>query len=173
MKKLAVTMAGVLLVALMVSSALAYREGRERGGARGPCGGRDAGAYLQELNLTPEQSDRIAALREAHLKEVKPLQDKMFSKRGDLKLLWLQKNPDEGKIKATQKEIRVLRDQIEDKQSDFRLAAMKVLTPEQQAKIKSRFGHGWGPCFEGGAMGPFGGPDDGSGGRPHHGMMGY
>jgi hypothetical protein len=70
-----------------------------------------------------------------------------------------------------------LRDQLEDKRSDFRLAAMKVLTPEQQTKIKSRFGHCWGSCFEGGAMGPFGGPGGGPGGgprdKPGHGMMGY
>jgi len=169
MKKLAVTMASVLLVALMFSLAFAHREGWGRGSARGPCRDWDRGAYLQELNLTPEQNDRIAALREAHLKDTKPLQDKMFSKRGDFKLLWLQKNPDEEKIRAARKEIRALRDQLEDKRSDFRLVAMKVLTPEQQTKIKSRFSRGWGSCFEGGAMGPA----DGPGGGPGRGMMGY
>ena len=169
MKKLAVTTAIVLLVALMFSSAFAHREGWGRWSARGPCGDWDRGAYLQELNLTPEQNDRIAALREAHLKDVKPIQDKMFSKRGDLKLLWLQKIPDEEKIRATWKEIRALRDQLEDKQADFRKAALNVLTPEQQTKIKSRFSRGWGSCFERGAMGPA----DGPGGGPGRGMMGY
>jgi protein CpxP len=161
----------------LVSSAFAYREGGGRGAGRGPCGDWDRGARFQELNLTPEQDDKITALREAHLKDVKPLMDKMFSKRGDLKILWLQKNPDEEKIRATQKEIRALRDQLEDKRWDYRKASLNVLTPEQQAKIKTRFGRGWGHCFDvghrGQAGGPEGGPAGGPGGGPGRGMMGY
>ncbi|MBN1615228.1 MAG: Spy/CpxP family protein refolding chaperone [Deltaproteobacteria bacterium] len=168
MKKIAIAMASLLLVAFLVSPAFAYRDSWGRGSVRGPCRDWDRGARFAELNLTQEQSDKIAALREAHLKDVKPLRDKMFSLRGDLKILWLQKNPDEEKIRATQKEIRALRDQLEDKRWDYRKASLNVLTPEQQAMIRARFGRSWGHCFE---RGP-GGPAGGSGG-PGRGMMGY
>jgi len=118
------------------------------------------------LNLTSEQKARIKTLREANLRDVKPLQDRMFSKRGDLKLLWLQSNPDKEKILATQKEIRELRDQMQDKATAYRVDMFNVLTPEQQEKAKT-FGPGRG--FEPGRddrMGP------GAGRVPGTGMMG-
>jgi Spy/CpxP family protein refolding chaperone len=107
------------------------------------------------LNLTSEQKARIQALREAHLRDVKPLQDRMFSKRGDLKLLWLQGNPDKEKILAKQKEIRELRDQMQDKATAFRVDMFNILTPEQQEKAKT-FGPGCGfePGRGDGRMGP-------------------
>ena len=46
------------------------------------------------------------------------------------------KDPDEAKIRATEKEIRALRDQMQDKGSDYRWAVYKSLTPEQQELLK-------------------------------------
>ena len=60
----------------------------------------------------------------------------MFIKRGDLKMLWLDKNPNQTKILAVQKEIRNLRGQIQDRATKYRLSVMKELTTEQQDKIK-------------------------------------
>jgi Spy/CpxP family protein refolding chaperone len=86
----------------------------------------------------------------------------MFSKRGDLRLLWLQQNPNQDKILAGQKEIRNLRDQMQDKMTVYRLNVLKVLTPEQQEKVKSsRMGHGFGPGMRGGAGMHGGGPGTG------------
>ena len=69
----------------------------------------------------------------------------MHSKAGDLRLLWLEKTPDEAKIRATEKEIRALRDQMQDKSSDYRWAVYKSLTPEQQALLKKN--KATGRCF--------------------------
>jgi Spy/CpxP family protein refolding chaperone len=109
--------------------------------------------FLDKLNLTDEQTAKIKSLREAYLKDVKPLQDKMFSKRGDLKLLWLQTNLDKEKILAIRKEIRVLRDQIEDKATAHHVDVFNLLTPEQKNKIQAA-GRGpfFGPCMEGKGM---------------------
>jgi Spy/CpxP family protein refolding chaperone len=96
---------------------------------------------MKELNLTEEQTTRINALRNTHLKEIKPLQDTLFSKGGDLRLLWLETDPDRDKIMALQKEIRTLRDQMQDKNTSHRLAILKILTPEQRNKL---VGSGWG-----------------------------
>ena len=150
MKKLVMTLVTVIAVAALAASAFAFGPGWGRGHGGGPWYGGDVTA-LSELNLTAEQTAKINALRETHLKDLKPLQDKMFSKRGDLRLLWLQTNPDQDKILAAQKEIRGLRDQLQDKMTSQRVEVLKVLTPEQQEKVKSfRMGRGFGPSMRGG-----------------------
>jgi Spy/CpxP family protein refolding chaperone len=158
MKKLTITLVTIFIVAALAVSAYAFGPGWGRGHGGGYCYGPNDAA-LSNLNLTAEQTAKINGLREAHLKDVKPLQDKMFSKRGELRLLWLQTNPDEGKINATQKEMRNLRDQMQDKRTTYRLNVLKVLTPEQQAQIKSsRLGRGFGHGMRGGPGCDGGGP---------------
>ncbi|HUV07202.1 MAG TPA: hypothetical protein VMX75_05700, partial [Spirochaetia bacterium] len=56
----------------------------------------------------------------------------------------------QGKITAAQKEMRSVRDQMQDKMTAFRLETLKVLTPEQREKAKSfasgyAAGRGYGP----------------------------
>jgi Spy/CpxP family protein refolding chaperone len=163
MKKITITLVTLFVVTALAASTYAFGPGWGRGHGGGYCYGPNDAAF-SNLNLTAEQTAKINALRESHLKDVKPLQDKMFSKRGELRLLWLQTNPDEGKINATQKEIRALRDQMQDKGTAYRLNVLKVLTPEQQAQVKSsRFGRGFG-------YGTMGGPGY-YGGGPGGGMM--
>jgi Spy/CpxP family protein refolding chaperone len=175
MKKLVMTFVAIFAVVALTASAFAVGPGWGRGHGRGQCGGGDCyGADLTAvpgLNLTTEQTAKINTLREAHLKDVKPIQDKMFSKRGDLKLLWLQKSPDQETIRQTQKEIRTLRDQMQDKKDNYRFEMLKSLTPEQQEKLNAyRPGRGFGPGMKGGA-GPQGGPGH-HGGGPGMGMRG-
>ncbi|MDQ5986873.1 MAG: hypothetical protein CSYNP_02606 [Syntrophus sp. SKADARSKE-3] len=135
-----------LLMSLMIIglTVVAYGwDGGGRGPGFGPCAGGDM-KMLSKLNLTAEQTEKIRDLRQANLKETKPLMDKMFAKRGDLKILWLEKNPNQDKIMAAQKELRALRDQMQDKMTVHRLAVMKILTPEQQSKLQSYMGRGMG-----------------------------
>jgi Spy/CpxP family protein refolding chaperone len=162
MKKVVLTLMAVLVITGLATTSFAYGWGQGMGGGRGPGYGNCQSGDLQglaALNLTTDQEAKIKSLREAQLKEAKPLQDKMFSKRGELRLLWLQQNPDKEKIVAVQKEIRSLRDQLQDMQTNHRLAVLKVLTPEQQTKIQSfvagrGFGHGKG--FGRGGCGGYG-----------------
>jgi Spy/CpxP family protein refolding chaperone len=172
MKKLVMTLVTVIAVTAFAASAFAFGPGWGRGHGGGQCFGGDLTA-LSELNLTAEQTANINTLRETHLKDIKPLQDKMFSKRGELRLLWLQTNPDEGKILAVQKEIRNLRDQMQDKMTVHRLNVLKVLTPEQQEKLKTIGpGRGFGPGMRGGfyGRGPhMGGGTGWQGGPGYHG----
>jgi Spy/CpxP family protein refolding chaperone len=134
MKKLMIVMTALLLVTAFVMPADAMRGGG-KGHGYGSCYGNDLSG-VQGLNLTAEQKTKIADLRTACMKDIKPLQDQMHSKAGDLRLLWLEKSPDEAKIRSSQKEIRALRDQMQDKGTDYRWAAYKVLTPEQQELLK-------------------------------------
>jgi Spy/CpxP family protein refolding chaperone len=177
MKKLSlILMAAALGVLLTLPAfALGPGEGRGPGGCQGNnlSYGRDYGyhheGYLAKLNLTDEQKSKIEALRDANYKATRPLREKMFDKSVELRRLWLQANPDKDKISATQKEIRTLRDSLEDKHTALRLEIRKVLTPEQNEKLaNSRWdrGPGFGPRggMRGqGEFGPGHGPGPGMG----------
>jgi Spy/CpxP family protein refolding chaperone len=89
------------------------------------------------LNLTAEQSAQVRSLQEAQMKEIQPLQNNLYSKRSELRLLWLQQTPDESKIKAADREIRTLRDQLQEIRTSHRLAIFKILTPEQQTTLQA------------------------------------
>jgi len=149
----------LLFLAAAVSPTLAFH-GKGRGGPHaGFCGDP---AAMKGLNLSADQKAKIDALKASHLKEVKPLRDRLFSRSGDLRLLWLEQNPNQEKITAMQKEIRALRDQIEDKRTSHYFEVMKVLTPEQQEKFRSACmrageGHGRG-SGKGMGRGPGAGP---------------
>jgi len=170
MKKMMIVLTALLLVTAFVMPADA-KGGKGRG--YGFCNGNDLSG-VQGLNLTAEQKTKIADLRTAHLKDIKPLEDKMHSRRGDLRILWLEKNPDEAKIRATEKEVRALRDQIDDKRADYRWSVYKVLTPEQQELLKNN--RAIGRCFgpgpgAGKVKGAGKGPGAGSGMGPGMGGM--
>lgn len=156
MKKITMITLAVVMALAIASQAMAFNGGYGRGRGGGPCFQGDVGG-VAGLNLTDAQNEKIRALREAQLKEIQPLQEKMFSKRGELRQLWLQKNPDENKIKAAYKDMRTLRDQMQDKMLSHKMAMYKVLTPEQQSKLQASYGgRGFGPGF--GCNGKGGGP---------------
>jgi len=150
MKKLATVLGIMLLVVVMTIPVFAKGPGWERGYGMGPGYGRDPGTgpwcNLKSnagfnLNLTAEQSAKIQSLRETHLKEVTPLRTQLFSKKAELKLLWVQIDPDKNKIMSKQKEISDLQYRIKEKSTNYRLEIHKVLTPEQQAqRLFSRSG---------------------------------
>ena len=161
MKKLVMITTTLLVIAILVSPTFAFNERGHKGFGSGPwgtpCGDP---AAMAGLNLTADQKTKIDDLRISHLKDVKPLMDKIFILRGDLRLLWLEKNPDQAKITAVQKEIRTIRGQIDDKRTAYQLEILKILTPEQQARFKEScargdFGghrHGMGPGGPGPGM---------------------
>lgn len=91
---------------------------------------------MPDLNLTSEQVLKLSTLRETYLRETKPIRDKLFSKSGDLRILWLQQPPDQEKILTLQKEIDTLRSQLREKHTLYVLEVNRILTPEQQAKLK-------------------------------------
>lgn len=134
MKKLMTMIAVIALAASVMASPAEAR--------RGWWDGYQSGRYhdlaaAPGLNLTAEQSSQIRSLQEAQLKEIQPLQNNLYSKRSELRLLWLQQSPDQGKITVADREIRAMKDQIQDKMTSHRLAIFKILTPEQQTKLQA------------------------------------
>jgi protein CpxP len=133
MKKITLTVMALLFAAAVATTAFAF------GGGRGPGYGSCSRGCFQGpagLDLTTEQTEKIKTIKDDQWQEMKPLQEQMFTKRDEIRKLWLEPNPDQAKILAAQKEMRNLRDQMEDKTTVFYLEAAKILTPEQRDKIK-------------------------------------
>jgi Spy/CpxP family protein refolding chaperone len=117
-------------------------------------------------DLTDEQSAQIQALRDAFQEEIEPLQQTLYSKRTELRSLWVSPNPDQALISAKQKEILGLQSMLQEKATSLGLEIRNVLTPEQLAQLPdfsqdSAFGpgagfgpRGFGPPM--GMRGPFG-----------------
>ncbi len=82
----------VLFVAAIATSAFAFGGGR--GPGYGPCGRGDFQGPAG-LTLTAEQKTKIKEMQETHWKDMKNLRDTMFSKRDEIRKLWLNPNPDE------------------------------------------------------------------------------
>jgi len=145
MKKISI-IAAFLLVVASATLVMAGPRGKGNGGGGG---WNSAPSALASLNLTAEQSEKIRALRESFLKEVTPIRAQLLSKRTEIRLLWIQTKLDPDKIKATQREVRDLWGQMQEKRTDFRLAFRNILTPEQTSKLLAQGigrgkGHGWG-----------------------------
>ena len=118
MKRTIVLMSLVMAVALMASAAFA-----------GPWGGRFYGMGPAVPSLTPEQSQQILALQQAHFEKITPIQQELWSKKMELRGLWLNQNPDQARINALQKEIFDLVDQLQQESSNLRTEILKVITP--------------------------------------------
>jgi Spy/CpxP family protein refolding chaperone len=147
-KEMKKTVVAVMMVALLAAAGLAIAQGYEKGpGMEMGCGprmgmGHGPGMW-HALNLTPEQTQKLQALRESFFKETIPLRNDLMSKKLELRSLWLKTNPDEAQILAKQKEINDLRAQLQEKATQNRLEMRKVLTPEQQAQLANLRGRSW------------------------------
>ena len=150
MKKLAVSGLAVLLV-IAVTYAFAAGPGPDTG--RGDCGG--FGKHGKWASLSPEQKAKFQDLRTRFHEETAYLREAMVAKGKECRSLWQDPNADPNAIIEKQKEMRTLRDQIMDKETQMMLEARHFLTAEQI----SEWGPGCGPGFgKGGARGLGGGP---------------
>jgi Spy/CpxP family protein refolding chaperone len=113
------------------------------GGEWGNSGWAMDNTILSKLNLTAEQTEKIRALRESFQKDITPLRTRIFEKKAEMRLLWMQTESDAAGIKAKEKEIHDLMWQVLEKATDFRLALRSVLTPEQLSKFLA-LGGDWG-----------------------------
>ena len=172
MKKLAIGVGIVLLIAAFTIPAFGRGPGWGHGWGQGACvgqnydqrQGRGMGGYgyghgMSGPTLTDEQSAKIESLRDTHHKEMAPLRSEQYTRQAELRALWAQKTPDRKAILAKQKEISKLRDQMREMNTIHRLDMRGVLTPEQQDQLSVRgYGRGFGPRGGNGNCPGFGGP---------------
>jgi Spy/CpxP family protein refolding chaperone len=101
-------------------------------------------------DMTPEQLEKIDALRAAHLKEMLPLRTDLQVKEIELGALWRADEPDAKKIIAKVKEIGAIREKMEIARINHQFDVRKLMTPEQRKAMK---GMGMGPGMMGKGMG--------------------
>jgi Spy/CpxP family protein refolding chaperone len=92
-----------------------------------------------DLSLSVEQTSKIITQRASLINDIKPIQSEMLGKRDTLKLIWQEKDPDQEKIAAIKKEIKALRDRMQEKISDYMLEVRSILTAEQYFQLRA----GW------------------------------
>jgi Spy/CpxP family protein refolding chaperone len=56
-----------------------------------------------------------------------------------LRRLWMEDNPDEGKIRAAQREIGELRERLAERRSAYHEGAISVMTAEQKREFGTRY----------------------------------
>jgi len=148
MKKLTLELMAVVLGVLLTVPAFAFGQGEGGGPAVGKGECTCSKQALWKMKLSNEQKTKIEALISENQKAIRPLKEKMFDKSVALRRLWSQANPDKDKITAAQKEVRILRDEMQDRVTAMRLEIRKILTPEQNEKLaNSHWGRkpGFGP----------------------------
>ena len=87
-------------------------------------------------DMTPEQSEKMDALRTALVKEMLPLRTDLRVKRIELDALWRADEPDAKKIIAKVREIGGLRQKMEIARINHRFDMRKLMTPEQRKAMK-------------------------------------
>ena len=128
-----------LLTFPILAMAQGWEMGMHQGMGYGPswmCG------WASRLNLNNEQMQKLTALHERFLKETISMRNDLALKQVELRTLWLQTNPEEGKILAKEKEVNALRGEIQEKATKYLLEGRKVLTSAQQAEATTFFMRG-------------------------------
>ncbi len=136
MKKLIIVTGLVLLMSLGATYAVAQpysHEGRSRMGGRGPGG-------QQTFSLTPDQKAKFQELRSKFIYDTAQLRGDIMARRTELRTLWSDPKSDPTAILNKETELTKLQDQLKDKATQMRLDARAILTPEQLANIRDRWG---------------------------------
>ena len=163
MKRLYAVIMLVVFVALATTVFAYGPKGAGHGTNAGPCPGygksggfgHGAGMYAA-LNLTQEQQDKMWQAKEKFRNDTSATRYQMFKKRAELRNLYADPNANDTAILAKQAELNALRQSIQEKAVQFKLAQRKILTPEQIKQI-GETGYGFGKG-KGRGMGPGAGP---------------
>lgn len=107
-------------------------------------GGGDFGYHrrLAALNLTQEQRDRIAAVRDAAARTMVQSRADLQLARLDLQKLLRSETPDQNAIDAQIDRMASIRGSMMKARVGARLQVRAILTPEQRSKLHERNGHG-------------------------------
>jgi Spy/CpxP family protein refolding chaperone len=129
-------------------------------------------------DLTPEQQEKIDALRVAQVKQMAPMRADLRVKEIELDALWRADEPDAKKIIAKVKEIGGIKEKIEIARINHQFEVRKLLTPEQRKAMRKMgmrpgmMGRGMRRGMRGMMRGKMGGAGCGMQGGEHCGMQG-
>jgi Spy/CpxP family protein refolding chaperone len=108
--------------------------------------GWDRANFIERLNLTDAQKQRIEALRNDHNNKIQPIKNQLKTKEDELRSL-MSNNASNDQLKSKHKEIQSLRQQMGNLHFENMLEIRSVLTPEQRSQFAQMMGYrgGTGP----------------------------
>lgn len=130
-KGLLTTIVTLLLIGTISQSASGYSNGR------GP--GRDRMAsprFIQDLNLSWEQQQKLLEIRQDFQKETQPLRFELQKKQLELRQLWSAQTLNQKAIETKAKEIAGIRVQLAIKARAMQDKIKTILTAEQLKKLE-------------------------------------
>jgi Spy/CpxP family protein refolding chaperone len=90
---------------------------------------------LTSLALTPEQKQRIQAMRGQVGPKTRELRKTLNAKRAELRDMMFEASAGDDQVRAKRKEVRQLQDKVEEMQLNDFLSIRSVLTPDQRQKL--------------------------------------
>jgi Spy/CpxP family protein refolding chaperone len=123
--------AGLAVVAALLGG-LAFAQGSEVRKARRM---HRADALAEYVGLSPEQRERVEALRAEHRREVEPLLSEGRTLHDKLRASLEVKNPDATAVGTAMIAVKQHRDKMKASADAFRARVKAELTPEQQQKL--------------------------------------
>lgn len=125
-----------LLATVMLTGITTFAAGER---LRGRHGADLRGRAAEELGLTPEQRQRIDAIRAEHADGLKAARQNAADKRRALEEAYAAEPVDKATVDARMREMTEAHAALMQAVSAVRLDVMEVLTPEQRAKARERF----------------------------------
>ncbi len=133
-KTILITMITAVLIGAVSLSAWAYQ-------GQGPnCGKTGAYSFYKNLNLTPDQEQKILVIRQDFQKDTLALRQDLQRKHLELRQLWAAEPINQAAVDAKTKEVNALKIQMINKAKTMKNRIKAVLTPEQQKQLESS---GW------------------------------
>lgn len=113
-----------------------FAQRNDENGKRGGRGGRGQklDKLMQELDLTPEQSQQVEAIQEESKEIAEDLKEQMRSQREEMKSL-MASDADAEEIRAQYQEAQSLRQELGNNRFETMLRVREVLTSEQRAEM--------------------------------------
>lgn len=133
-KTLLTTVIALVLVGVISGSVFADAYGRRQRSNQ-------TGSYkiFKNLELTPEQQQKLLAIRQDFQKETQPLRFELQRKQLELRQLWSAQTLNQSAIEAKTKEIAGIRVQMVKKARTMQEKMKSILTAEQRRKWEENF----------------------------------
>lgn len=132
MKGIRIAIAALSIVAFMAP--MVWAESGAWGNGKG-LHGSISPEMASALNLTNDQMQIFQELRDAYSNEMVPLQNQLFSKKAEMRMLWEGSSPDREKLSAMHEEISTLHQRLNQLAVQYQMDCRAVLTPDQQAML--------------------------------------
>jgi periplasmic protein CpxP/Spy len=137
--KLTMIVTVLAVVGLMAAGPAVYAmsEGDDTAGGKGYKNG-EGKEFMKELNLTPEQKEKLKAQREAKKESHKAMREQMKTKMQALHEAIAKPGTTRADVTGLVDEVNALKGQMFSQKIDGLFAMKEILTPEQFAKMQAK-----------------------------------